>query len=310
MWSKQWKTEAWQKKPPYHREAKAWMNGLTLTVPYALCNEHPVECWTDHTPLTWIKHTNGKGPVSQFIVDMLSVIDYDMHYIKGPDNKTADGLSRFPLLGPGRLQRKGLTESVDILLSSLVNTDVDTSKLWFYTGKDTQYQVDNVYEWRHALTKPQLVQHRPHCFMDHLSESNIKRINYSMGIWAPSADKVTQQCMAAFHKGRPFACLVPSVLVNQIAVDKDGILDTKVNQLVEKATKITFLSPGLTWVIHGIDFSASTQIKTVYANRATPEYNLEDLVKKLKSSHMTPAIAAFDTRDKWIKCQKQNLAME
>ena len=72
--------------------------------------------------------------------------------------------------------------------------------------------------------------------MDHLSESNIKRINYSMGIWAPSADKVTQQCMAAFHKGRPFACLVPSVLVNQIAVDKDGILDTKVNQLVEKAT--------------------------------------------------------------------------
>ena len=85
-----------------------------------------------------------------------------------------------------------------------------------------------------------------------------------MGIWAPSADKVTQQCMAAFHKGRPFACLVPSVLVNQVAVDKDGILDTKVNQLVEKSTKITFLSPGLTWIIHGIDFSSATQIKTIY----------------------------------------------
>ena len=31
MWSSQWKTEAWFKKPPYHKEAKAWMNGMTLT---------------------------------------------------------------------------------------------------------------------------------------------------------------------------------------------------------------------------------------------------------------------------------------
>ena len=38
MWSKQWATEAWWKKPPYHREAKAWMNGMTLTMPYTMCN--------------------------------------------------------------------------------------------------------------------------------------------------------------------------------------------------------------------------------------------------------------------------------
>ena len=87
MWSKQWKTEAWSKKPAYHREAKAWMNGLTNTIPYALQNKFPVQCWTDHTPLTWIKQTSGKGPVSQFIVDTLSVIDYEMNYIKGEDNK-------------------------------------------------------------------------------------------------------------------------------------------------------------------------------------------------------------------------------
>ena len=35
MWSKKWTTEAWRKKPPYHREAKAWMNGMELTLPYA-----------------------------------------------------------------------------------------------------------------------------------------------------------------------------------------------------------------------------------------------------------------------------------
>ena len=54
MWSKQWDTEAWVKKPPYHKEAKAWMNGMTLALPYASCNPFPVQCWTDHTPLTWV----------------------------------------------------------------------------------------------------------------------------------------------------------------------------------------------------------------------------------------------------------------
>ena len=148
MWSKQWKTEAWVKKPPYHREAKAWMNGLTLTIPYALYNKHPVECWTDHTPLTWIKHTSGKGPVSQFIIDMLSIIDYEMHYIKGPENIVADALSRFPMLGPSTLRREGAAEALSILLASLTGTEVDTTKLWFFAGKDTKHLIADVYDWR------------------------------------------------------------------------------------------------------------------------------------------------------------------
>ena len=46
MWSKKWPTEAWQKKPPYHREAKSWMNGMELTLPFTLHNPFPVECYT------------------------------------------------------------------------------------------------------------------------------------------------------------------------------------------------------------------------------------------------------------------------
>ncbi len=115
------------------------MNGLTLTIPYALYNKHPVQCWTDHTPLTWIKHTSGKGPVSQFIIDNLSIIDYDMYYIKGEDNIIADSLSRFPMLGPSKLRRAGLGEAVNIMLASLTGTSVDTDRIWFYAGKDTKY---------------------------------------------------------------------------------------------------------------------------------------------------------------------------
>ena len=48
------------------------------------------ECWTDHSPLTWVKHTSGKVPVSQFIIDTLSMVDYEMNYFQGKDNVIRD----------------------------------------------------------------------------------------------------------------------------------------------------------------------------------------------------------------------------
>ena len=114
---------------PYHREAKAWMNGMELALPFTLFNHFPLECYTDHSPLKWVKHTSGKGPVSQFIIDKLSEVDYTMHYIKGEDNVVADTLSRFPLLGPETLTRTGLKEALDILLASLVDCPLDATKL-------------------------------------------------------------------------------------------------------------------------------------------------------------------------------------
>ena len=318
MWSKQWKTEAWAKKPAYHREAKAWMNGLTLTIPYALQNKFPVQCWTDHTPLTWIKQTSGKGPVSQFIVDTLSIIDYEMNYIKGEDNKTADALSRFPLLGPAKLHQHGTRKAVNILLSALVSSDANPRKVWFDTGKDTQHFVSDLYDWRDEIIKarPDL-SGRQHCYMDTLSVSNVKRINYTLGIWAPPADKVTQQCREAFEKGTPFACLVPNDLVHHICKDHTGETSPQVQDMVEKAFKITLLGPGLTWVIHGLTFdhNGGPPIRTVFAsegesdvqgtNRVTEEFELEQLVQHLKSSNLTPPLPEFSTRAKWIEEQKK-----
>ena len=227
MWSKAWKTEAWRKKPTYHREAKAWMNGLELTIPYALHNKHPVECWTDHTPLTWIKHTSGKGPVSQFIIDKLSLVDYEMHYIKGKNNKPADELSRFPLIGPNKLSSAGSKSALNIILAALVGTKVDPSRLWIYAGNDTKFLIDDIYEWRHSVNKVSKTSTttRQQYYMDLFSTSNIRRLKYTLGIWAPDADKITEQCREAFHKNIPFACLVPNDLVEYIAMDNKGQLD-------------------------------------------------------------------------------------
>ena len=319
MWSKQWKTEAWSKKPAYHREAKAWMNGLTNTIPYALQNKFPVQCWTDHTPLTWIKHTSGKGPVSQFIVDTLSVIDYEMNYIKGKENTTADALSRFPLLGPAKLHQHGIRKAVNILLSALVCSDANPRKLWFYTGKDTQHFVSDLYDWRDEILKAQpALSGRKHCFMDALSVSNVRRVNYTLGIWAPPADKVTQQCREAFEKGTPFACLVPNDLVHHICKDRTGETSSEIQDMVERAFKITLLRPGLTWVVHGLTFDHSREplIRTVFAgeaerdvegtDRVTEEFELKELVKHLKNSNLTPPLPEFSTREKWIEEQRKH----
>ena len=135
MWSKQW-TGGFYKAPPYHKEAKAWMMGMEMALPYSMASPFPIQCYTDHTPLTWVKHTSGKGPVSQFIMDQLSVIDYQMFYIKGKDNVTADTLSRFPLLGPKILKREGLENILDYLLSALAITDVPIDKVWFSAQKE------------------------------------------------------------------------------------------------------------------------------------------------------------------------------
>ena len=189
---------------------------MELALPYTMCNQHPIECYTDHSPLKWTKHTSGKDPVSQFIIDKLSVVDYNMHYIKGKDNVIADALSRFPMLGSKTLARTGLKETLNLLLAALVNTDIDATKIWFDARKDTRHLIDDVFEWRDQLHDVESKLQRVH--MEPVSEANIRKVPYTFGIWAPPADKITQQCLAAYKKGTPFACLIPSDIIRFIPV--------------------------------------------------------------------------------------------
>ena len=311
MWSKQWKTEAWHKKPPYHREAKAWMNGMTLSLPYAMCSPYPIKCWTDHSPLTWVKHTSGKGPVSQFIIDTLSQVDYEMNYLQGEDNVTADALSRFPMLGPQKLRRTGLSNALEVLYSTLLTSNVDTSKIWFDARRDTKFLLPNLFDWCHARKKRNPSAHTPmkHCYQDSLSESKISKLNYTLAIWAPPADKITHQVRAAIAHNTPFACLVPSDLVDQICVSPNGEINETIRQAVQDTIKISFLTPNLTWLIYGIKIN--DQYQQIYLNdRVTPEVDLDLLMKHLNDSDLTPPLPACATREEWVRKQIQHRCAE
>lgn len=312
MWSKQWDTEAWRKKPPYHREAKAWMNGMTLSLPYAMCNPFPVQCWTDHSPLTWVKHTSGKGPVSQFIIDTLSQVDYEMNYLKGEDNITADALSRFPMLGPQKLRRNGLANAIDVLLATLLTTNIDTTKVWFDARKDTKFLVPHVLDWCHARKAIHSHTHQPlkNCYHDSLSVSKIGKLKYTLGIWAPPADKITRQVRAAFRKNKPFACLIPSELIHRLCVDVDSTVSKDIQTAVEHAKKITFLASNLTWVIHGIPLKG-VQYKQVYmTDRVTPEVELDKLMRHLRNSDLCPPLPTCRSRADWVKEQRRHKCAE
>ena len=304
MWSKQWKTEAWHKKPPYHREAKAWMNGMTLAMPYAACNPFPLQCWTDHSPLTWVKHTSGKGPVSQFIIDTLSNVDYEMNYFQGKDNVISDGLSRFPMLRPQTLVRTGVARALDILLATLLTSKVDTTKLWFDARKDTKFLLPNIYDWYDARKKFHADKHQPlrTCYQDALSESKLGKLGYTLGIWVPPADKICRQMRAALKQNKPFACLVPSDLIGSICVMPDGTSDKDVDRAVTAARKIVFLGPSLTWLIHGINIDNT--YKQVYVNNTiSPEIELGLLSRHLRNKDIAPPIPTCRTRADWVREQ-------
>ena len=194
---------------------------MTYAKIFAMSNNHPLQVYTDHSPLTWIKHTSGKGPVSQFIIDSLSELDYTISYIRGPDNIYADALSRFPCLGPEKLQDKGIKHAIIELLTTISNSDVNTTKIWLDCKKDTKHILPTLTEWiaqMHTTTKPMSIK----TLTDNTTLAKIAKSNYTFAILAPHADICTQLVRALLAKKLPFAFLMPTDLIHHTAKTNDG----------------------------------------------------------------------------------------
>ena len=85
--------------------------------------------------MTWIKHTSGKGPVSQFVLDNLGTIDYELRYRPGAQLVEADATSRYPCLGPKRLSKGGMNEAIGTLARVLPENLKLEKRLWVHMGK-------------------------------------------------------------------------------------------------------------------------------------------------------------------------------
>ena len=102
---------------------------------------------------------------------------------------------------------------------------------------------DEVYAWRKATHNIPTQGRR--LYLNNMSEATIPKVNYTFAIWTPHADKVTHQCLAAYKKGTPFACLLPGELVQYIVQEKDGTYNNMVARMVSESGKISFLDTGL-----------------------------------------------------------------
>ena len=245
MWSKQW-SDMMKKMPAYYRETKAWMNGVQKAKVYADYNHHPLICWTDHIPLTYIKNTSGKGPVSQFHLDNLSYIDYEIRYRKGTEI-AADHVSRFPMLGPQRMSAKGTRQALVTLLQALPKEFSPEGRTWLYAGKETMALRDILFKWqKQACENNNKSSKLRVAITDRPRPSKVKEMKYSFAVWTPPAEKVAEVMQAALTQEKPFACLVPSCLVHAMARTDEQ------REAMSRTIKIALLAPELTWVIAGV----------------------------------------------------------
>ena len=263
MWSKQWKTLHMKRSPPYYKETAAWMNGLEKSRIYIDYSPFPIKCITDHIPLTYVKNTSGKGPVSQFVLDNLSSLDYNIEYRKGSKLVEADAVSRFPCLGPRKLSPDGVKEAFNLLLASLPNNWSSKGRVWVHAQKETEIIQQLVREWLSMMTrdKGEPVQRVP--YTESVTADRIRKVDYSLALWAPPADNVKQIVNEAFKRDKPFACLLPSCLINLIPDSPQN------KEALKETTKIVLLRPEVTWIIHKIRSITQHQVYASFMDMNT-----------------------------------------
>ena len=88
-------------------------------------------------------------------------------------------------------------------------------------------------------------------------------------------------------------------------MEPSGSILPEIQAAVSKAEKIAFLTPGLTWIIHGINLKG--RYKQIYVNdRVTPEVELDLLMRQLADSDRTPPLPSCRTRMDWVREQHRH----
>ena len=183
---------------PIYKEAAGWMHSVGLARIYAHGSPFPLHTYTDHLPLTFVRSTSGKGPVSQFVLDHLSDIDYIIEYKRGPDNKEADAVSRYPCLGPRLLTDIGTLAAVRTLLGQVPNQFKPEGRIWVSAQTECATLRDTVSEWQRLRLVGAGYEGRHWALStDRPSPDRIAKLQYAYAVWAPAAERAVTACAAA-----------------------------------------------------------------------------------------------------------------
>ena len=172
-----------------------------------------MKCITGHIPLTWIKHTSGKGPVSQFILDNLGKIDYELHYRPGKQLVEVDALSRYPCLGPKRLSKGSMNEAVNTLLHAPPKDLRMHKRLWVNTGKETMLSRETMMHMQTTLNLSGEARRVP--ITDRPTAAKVDQIDYSLAVLAPPSESCTEVPKQTLSKSNKAAILTPLSLITK-----------------------------------------------------------------------------------------------
>ena len=102
----------------YVKEAFGIIYCVLKSLYYLQASPHVTIIETDHKPLTWLQ--NATSPlVLGWVVQHMWQFPWVVRYVKGRDNGLADGLSRPPVIAPGRLAPDGAAQAVTSLLTRI-----------------------------------------------------------------------------------------------------------------------------------------------------------------------------------------------
>lgn len=242
---------AMQQKPVYYREARAMLWGLEKAKEFLEKAHLETVVVTDHAPLQWIKSTK-KGAVSAWLIESLADPDYRVVYMPGPNNTTADSLSRPPMVSPSELTSLGVTEAWDAMLKFLPERHMHSARVHVWAAQHTALIQRKVQGWRHPTNAINV--RAPKSMLSHCDKFNLI-------LSAPAAEEapvVAHQILKRLidaGSDATFACLIPTELISYIpsagGSPKPEIeLRTEIRRRIqEEATKIVFAQTNFTWLI-------------------------------------------------------------
>jgi hypothetical protein len=236
--SKAW-TVRETRMPTYYQEAYALFYALRRCRYYIDSSPYVTVVYTDHAPLRWIQNSSSDR-LTSWTLEEFAGMTYRIEYIPGSKNSGGDAMSREPVIPQRPLQRVGFDSLITDLLHRLDSFSVlarDCRKLWFWSGPDTTDGARRVQRWRRG-TNPVMVNSPSH---------NAMSQDWDFAILMPSGGMAPGICAQLFQTQKKFACLVPSDLVNWIALEKSTERNEQMARSILQAHKIVYLDTTLTW---------------------------------------------------------------